>query len=59
VIFPGGCAHTARTNASRIPGPVPDNARVSGTVDVQFRTIVDMIAPAGHGWNDTANAVGR
>jgi hypothetical protein len=52
------CAHTARTNALRIPGLVPDDARVSGTPGLRFRTIADMMWPARHGWNDTANAVG-
>ena len=53
-----GCAHIARTNALRIPGLVPDDARVSGTPGLRFRTIADMMAPARHAGNDTANAVG-
>ena len=52
------CAHTACTNAPRIPGMVLDNERVSGTPGLRFRTIADMTALAWHGWKDTANAVG-
>jgi len=52
------CVAIACPNAPRIPGMVPDDALVSGMPGLRFRTIADMTAPAGHGWKDTANAVG-
>jgi hypothetical protein len=45
-------------NALRIPGLLPDDARLSGMAGLHFRTIADMMQPARHAGNDTANAVG-
>jgi hypothetical protein len=52
------CVAIARPNAQRISGPVLVDAEVSGTPSLRFRTIAAIAAPARHGSNNTANAVG-
>jgi hypothetical protein len=59
--IPPRCVAIACPYAPRIPGlpgPVPDDARLSGMPGLRFRTIADMITLPWHGWKDTANAVG-
>ena len=52
------CVATARPNAPHISGLVPNDAQLSGTPDLQFRTIAAMVAHARHEGENTANAVG-
>jgi hypothetical protein len=59
--IPPRCVAIACPYAPRIPslpGPVPDDARLSGMPGLRFRTIADMITLPWHSWKDTANAVG-
>jgi hypothetical protein len=53
-----GCVAIARPYAPRIGGRAGHDARVSGTADLQFRTIAVMPGPPRHDGKDTANAVG-
>jgi hypothetical protein len=50
------CAHIARTNAPRIICQAWRDASVSGTPDLHFRTVTDVIESARHGMKSTANA---
>jgi len=51
------CAHDARTNALSIAGIVAEDARVTDTPGLRFRTIAEMMPLTWHGCKDTANAV--
>ena len=53
-----GCVAIARPYAPRIPGRARHDARVSGTADLQFRTIAVIPGPSRHERKSTANAVG-
>ena len=53
------CVAIARPYALGIPGRARHDARVSGTADMQFRTIAVLPGPSRHGGKSTANAVGR
>ena len=53
-----GCVAIARPHPPRIPGQARHDARLSGTADLQFRTIAVMPGPPRHDGKDTANAVG-
>jgi len=48
----------ARPYALGIPGRARHDARVSGTADMQFRTIAVIPGPSSHDGKSTANAVG-
>jgi len=48
----------ARPYALGIPGRARHDARVSGTADMQFRTIAVIPGPSSHDRKSTANAVG-
>jgi hypothetical protein len=52
------CVAIARPYAPRIRGQARHDARLSGTADLQFRTIAVMPGPARHDGKSTANAVG-
>jgi len=53
-----GCVAIARPYAPRIPGRARHDARVSGTADLQSRTIAVIPGPSRHERKSTANAVG-
>ena len=53
-----GCVAIARPYAPRIGGRAWHDARVSGTADLQFRTIAVIPGPSRHERKSTANAVG-
>ena len=52
------CVAIARPYALGIPGRARHDARVSGTADMQFRTIAVIPGPSRHERKSTANAVG-
>ena len=52
------CVAIARPYAPQIPGRARHDARVSGTADMQFRTIAVIPGPSRHERKGTANAVG-
>jgi hypothetical protein len=52
------CVAIARPYALGIPGRARHDARVSGTADLQFRTIAVIPGPSRHERKSTANAVG-
>jgi hypothetical protein len=52
------CVAIARPYAPRIGGRARHDARVSGTADLQFRTIAVIPGPSRHERKSTANAVG-
>ena len=52
------CVAIARPNAARDSRQDRDDASLSGTPGLHFRTIADMTGPAWHDGQDTANAVG-
>ena len=52
------CVAIARPYAPRICGRARHDARVSGTADMQFRTIAVIPGPSRHERKGTANAVG-
>jgi hypothetical protein len=52
------CVAIARPYAPRIPGRARHDARVSGTADLQSRTIAVIPGPSRHERKSTANAVG-
>jgi hypothetical protein len=52
------CVAIARPYPLRIGGRAPHDASVSGTADLQFRTIAVLPGPARHDGKSTANAVG-
>jgi len=59
--FLRACVASACPYAPRIcgiSGPVSAETQVSGTADLQFRTIAGMTASSRHGRQSTANAVG-
>jgi hypothetical protein len=53
------CVAIACPYPPRIPGRARHDARLSGTADLQFRTIAVIPGPPRHDGKDTANAVGR
>ena len=53
-----GCVAIARPYALGIPGRARHDARVSGTADLQSRTIAVIPGPSRHERKSTANAVG-
>ena len=53
-----GCVAIARPYAPRIPGQARHDARLSGTADLQFRTIAVMPGPPRHDGKDTAMRLG-
>ena len=52
------CVAIARPYAPRIGGRARHDTRVSGTADLQFRTIAVIPGPSRHDGKSTANAVG-
>ena len=52
------CVAIARPYALGIPGRARHDACVSGTADLQFRTIAVIPGPSRHERKSTANAVG-
>jgi hypothetical protein len=52
------CVAIARPYAPRIPSRARHDASVSGTADMQFRTIAVIPGPPRHERKSTANAVG-
>jgi hypothetical protein len=53
-----GCVAIACPYARRISCSVPSNTQLSGTLDLQFRTIGVMLGLSRHAVQSTANAVG-